>query len=83
MTQEANKSWQYRMRETVQEQATHIRELIKDNERLTKEVAFLRSLVGGQPTLLTACEKIVDAAAHMTVEANGLVRLAQQTRREK
>lgn len=80
MPKEVKPSWQKILK-------CRIRELENENFKLVQQVAFLKAenttlhrLVAGPPTIMIACEKIVESAAQV---ATASVDLAKETKYAK
>jgi len=70
-------SWQSDMKERNKSLYEEVHRLLSILDEKDNQLKFLESLVKGPPTIMIACEKVVDAAAEQCKSAVELVRHAK------
>ena len=66
-------SWQQEMRDRIKSLQDENLRLNQQIAMLSKQVSILEPIVKGPPTMMIACERIVDAAAHLVGDARQML----------
>lgn len=73
MKKEAKPNWIKILRDKVERLEMENYYLKTENKFIMQENIMLHKLVGGPPTIMIACEKIVEASAQLATSANNIL----------